>query len=75
MNEEILLKIYAIDVRLNIGFVRTYFPKNMDVEIRKRILKDLRKRYIENDIYLAKRSKGKLQYFAKLNNKGEIELI
>lgn len=75
MNEEILLKIYAVDVRLNIGFARTYFPKNMDVEIRKRILKDLRKRYIENDIYLVKRIRDKLKYFAKLNDKGELELI
>ena len=77
MNEETLLKIYAVDIRLNIGFTRAYFPKNMDVKLRERILKDLRKRYNENDIYLAKRTrtKGKLKYFAKLNNNGEIELL
>lgn len=75
MNEETLLKIYAIDVRLDIGFTRTYFPKNMIVGIRKQILTSLRKRYSENDIYLAKRTKGKLKYFAKLNNKGKLKLI
>lgn len=75
MNEEILVKIYAVDIVLNVGKTRTYFPKNMDVGIRKQILTSLRKRYSENDIYLAKRTKGKLKYFAQLNNKGELKLI